>query len=126
MSEIEIRFSGGTFDRLLAGWAGLSPDRRGMIILLAILCLGAVCVGIWALFIRKPRRRRHRHHHGHEASPAAERSEAVAEGDDDSSGQRHRRKRRRSRGDHLPRNPTLAETGGLPPVRQGDPPEILP
>jgi type VI protein secretion system component VasK len=126
MSDIEVRISGGMFDRLLTAWAGLSPDRRGMLIMLAVLCLAALCVGTWALFFRKPRRRRHRHGQGHHASAAADRSEAVDEDDADSSGHRHRRKRRRSRGDHLPRNPTLAETGGLPPVRQGDPPEILP
>jgi hypothetical protein len=35
----------------------------------------------------------------------------------------HRRKWRRRRRDHRPRNPTLAETGGLPPIRQPRPPE---
>ena len=33
-----------------------------------------------------------------------------------------RRKRRRRRREHRPRNPTLAETGGLPPVRPEDQP----
>jgi hypothetical protein len=33
----------------------------------------------------------------------------------------HRRKLRRRRRDHRPRNPTLAETGGLPPIRPDGP-----
>lgn len=36
----------------------------------------------------------------------------------------HRRKRRPRR-NHRPRNPTLAETGGLPPERTGPPPSLL-
>ena len=35
-----------------------------------------------------------------------------------SAGTRHRRRRR----EHRPRNPTLAETGGLPPIRADKPP----
>ena len=34
----------------------------------------------------------------------------------------HRRRKRRRRREHRPRNPTLAETGGLPPVRPEDQP----
>ena len=37
-----------------------------------------------------------------------------------------RRRRRRSHHRHRPRNPTLAETGGLPPIRPEDPPEAKP
>jgi hypothetical protein len=43
---------------------------------------------------------------------------AEDDGQEQESPQRHRRKRRRR--DHRPRNPTLAESGGLPPVRDPD------
>ena len=52
--------------------------------------------------------------------PAGE-SDDGEEEKDDSSGHRHRKRRRRR--DHRPRHPTLAETGGLPPIR---PPEDRP
>ncbi|MCX8107768.1 MAG: hypothetical protein N3G20_03080, partial [Verrucomicrobiae bacterium] len=42
----------------------------------------------------------------------------VDSGAEDFSHRRHRRRRRRR--EHRPRNPTLAETGGLPPPRQTD------
>jgi hypothetical protein len=37
-----------------------------------------------------------------------------------------RKRRHRRRREHRPRNPTLAETGGLPPVRTGRPPDPYP
>src|ERR1051325_1674833 len=40
-----------------------------------------------------------------------------------SSGRTRIRKRRRSHPDNLPRNPTLGETGGLPPLRPENPSE---
>ena len=39
---------------------------------------------------------------------------------------RRRRKWRRRRREHRPRNPTLAETGGLPPIRSEDQPPSAP
>ncbi|MBI1177679.1 hypothetical protein GC207_09595 [bacterium] len=44
------------------------------------------------------------------------REKAAAETEDDESESPQRRRRRRRR-DHRPRNPTLAEAGGLPPER---------
>ena len=71
-------------------------------------------------------RRRHSHHHSHQHSSApAEAAEAPDEARRRSPPQK-RRKRRRSRRRHRPRNPTLAETGGLPPVRPEGPPEPQP
>jgi flagellar biosynthesis/type III secretory pathway M-ring protein FliF/YscJ len=59
----------------------------------------------WVVLVRKRRRRRrHRHH----PQPAIQK---VREQED----QKKRRRR-----DRRPRNPTLAETRGLPPVRDGE------
>jgi hypothetical protein len=42
-----------------------------------------------------------------------------------SSGRMKMRKKRRSHPDNLPRNPTLGETGGLPPLRPEEPSENI-
>lgn len=82
------------------------PDTTSMVALVLAAVLGVVLlVVLWAVFIRKPARAAER---GRlvESSPATE-----AERSGRSS---RRRKRRRDNG---VRNPTLAETGGLPEVR---------
>ena len=78
---------------------------------------------IWAVYLRRRRRHhshKHSHHHRQESSEIQ-----PAEGGEQG-GARKRRKWRRRRRDHRPRNPTLAETGGLPPVRSERPPEPFP
>lgn len=76
------------------------------------LILGAMglvigLVLIWAVFIRKPK-----------VDKRAKVLEPYVEDEPrSSSGKKRRRKRRRA---HRPRNPTLAETGGLPPPKNDD------
>jgi hypothetical protein len=79
---------------------------------------------IWAAFIRKPKRRRVRVEKTKSISAGAGvgngtngQAQAVSTG---SSHHRRHRKRKRRR-EHRPRNPTLAETGGLPPIRPEEP-----
>ena len=85
-----------------------------------LLVTGAVMV--WVLVFRRSRKRRHghrRHHHSSTESSVAkgtgETKTAAAPG-----GRRQRQRRQ------YPRKPTLAETGGLPPLRgpQPPPPEL--
>ena len=83
------------------------------------LILGAVlfvvaAVFFWAVFVRK--------------GPQTQRGSFVVTrarpGDKErtgSSGRRRRRKRKAEHPENLPRNPTLAEIGGLPPLRPDDP-----
>lgn len=70
-----------------------------------ILVIGLLVVALvaWALFLRR--------------GPRNSRARLLTE-DEPSSGRRRRRHRRR---EHRPTNPTLAETGGLPPPKS-DPP----
>lgn len=83
-----------------------------------IVVIGAIL--FWAVAIRKRRdnsssyRRRIRIDHGHS-------SENNSSGDEHH-GKRRRRKRR-SAHPRYPQNPTLAETGGLPPIRKDPPPD---
>jgi hypothetical protein len=79
----------------------------------ALLLVSGVVV-FWAIAIRKPRKRRPRHHW---RSQSAKDSAAAlaAKAKETPPAEASRRRRRRS---ELPRNPTLAETRGLPPVRE--------
>ena len=91
---------------------GASPAARTLkeiLVLIGAVLLVAVAVMIWAVAFRKKRKRTrlyHRHRHSSGETSASENSEKTTAGS-------RRRRQRRER----PRNPTLAETGGLPPVR---------
>jgi hypothetical protein len=113
----------GVFSILAAGGieigvpTGLDSDSRHMLggaypVIIAILILLGGLV-VWAVFIRKPARRRDR---GRVIATTA-----APAPDDDSSGSSSQRRRRRRRGRNRGRNPTLADTGGLPPIGSGDP-----
>jgi hypothetical protein len=87
------------------------PSMDLMIILGIGLCLSAILF-FWAFFIRK----RPRHTRGALVAQAGRHNEAHGSG-----GKRRRRKRRPEHPDNWGRNPTLGETGGLPPSRPDDP-----
>ena len=95
---------------------------RGRIILTdVLLILGAgillsMVLVVWAVrYVQRGRRRRRHHHQSRPAIP-----EHSVDSGKASRRRRHRRRRRRSGQEHRPRNPSLAETGGLPPVRSED------
>ena len=88
------------------------PWVKESLILIGAISVVTAIIFIWAVYFRK-RGRRHKHHHRSESQkgispPREERPAPVKHG---------RKKSRRSRHEHRPRNPTLAETRGLPPVR---------
>ncbi len=84
--------------------------REMMLILGVALALAAALIG-WAFFVRK-RRPTDPHLRAIEAGPVTDKN-APAEP------RRHHRRHRRHRhhGSHSHRNPSLQETGGLPPLR---------
>ena len=88
------------FDTFM-GWQKANQGMRDALLVAGAAILVTTAIVLWAVFIRKRKRRPEYH------EPAA-RSEPKPE---------KRRKWRRRRKDHRPRNPTLAETGGLPPVK---------
>jgi hypothetical protein len=119
---------------------GLNIYNPEFLMVAAALGVVAFLLVLWALFYRKtPGQRHRRHHHHHRASrhwsPESGLSEDE-EGDEDEDTdeddqadaaeegrlERRRRRRHRRRREHRPRNPTLAETGGLPPIRANKPP----
>ncbi|HEV2394629.1 MAG TPA: hypothetical protein VG146_19935 [Verrucomicrobiae bacterium] len=103
---------------------------RDILIILGVLVVLTVLVLIWAAYFRK-RDRDHSHHHHHHHRHQEDSAEPAAASDSppsepgEASGRHHRRRRRRRR-EHRPRNPTLAETGGLPPLRSQNRSEPLP
>ena len=83
---------------------------------------------VWAKYFRGSHRHgRHHSRRRHHSSPTAVASggpatEAGTEDIEDEATPPHRRHRRRKRRrDHRTRNPTLAETGGLLPLRPNEP-----
>ena len=102
-----------SFEEVRMSWQKMSGATRDGLIVFGAIILVTLVVAIWAAFIRKKKRRHHSHHSGHDHSQAIQ--QRTADG-----GQKRRKWRKRRR-EHRPRNPTLAETGGLPPVRTDGP-----
>ena len=112
---MNIGFLAATWaDDPIPGFGPLTPAMKERLIIFGAMALVLVVIITWALAFRRQRqrsarredRRRRRHSFRRQATKGvAELREYVKE---------HRRRRRR---EHRPRNPTLAETGGLPPVR---------
>lgn len=87
-----------------------SRGLKEILLIIGIALVLSAALFIWAAFWRK-RRRASSHHH----------SSAQPGGEPPAEHKRHRRRRRKSsHPDKRPRNPTLAETGGLPPLRPED------
>ena len=89
-------------------------------VLLGAILLVTLALLIWVLVFRKKRRRR-QHHHRHHADHREEFRKSVK-------GIREMVQPRRHHHRHelRPINPTLAETGGLPPIRGEKPPPPSP
>jgi ABC-type nickel/cobalt efflux system permease component RcnA len=121
----------------------------GAVLILTIFLVLVIYIARTTRKSNHRRHHRHKHHRNHQSKaepeppapelPAAPGSSAPAVvsepmdaeddlGDDDKSKTRHRHRRhRRRRHEHHRRNPTLAETGGLPPLRDPNspPPPLL-
>jgi hypothetical protein len=94
-----------------------------------IAVLGAVLLAVligtaWAILYSKKRKKRpHRQQHQEQPGYVSLNRGKVAETDDEV---KVRKKWRRQRRQHRPLNPTLAQTRGLPPVRDHNTPPPLP
>ena len=123
MNTVPILLADETTDAVLAAWRMSNPAMRERLLIFGAIGLVILLVLTWAVFVRKRRRRRRELHHSHHHSARpAEVAEATAQ-EHDVAPPEKRRRRRRSGRRHRPRNPTLAETGGLPPIRPEGPPE---
>jgi hypothetical protein len=87
---------------------------RDIMLLVALAALLGSALFLWAYLSRRDRRR-----HLARSPHSVDRVERPSR-DSRRDGMRVR-KRRREHPDNLPRNPTLGETGGLPPLRPDEP-----
>jgi hypothetical protein len=108
------------------GLRGVRPALREWLIILGAIGAVTLLLVLWAMFVRKKRRRRHSHYHEHHHAPKPTEVPLSQQGEDVPAPPEKHRRRRRSHHRHRPRNPTLAETGGLPPIRPEGPPEAKP
>lgn len=87
---------------------GSAFHATDILIVIAMTLLVLTVLVLWAIFIRKP---------GEKAATPKLATPRPRETETEDGMIRKRKKRKRSRRDHRGRNPTLAEAGGLPPVR---------
>ena len=94
------------------------PGSASFVLRDAAVVVGVVLVLAVLLFVGARYYVKHRpsHRRSHPESSSHHRTPAARAGDGEGA-HRHRRRRRRRRGDPRSRNPTLAEAGGLPPLR---------
>jgi ABC-type transport system involved in cytochrome bd biosynthesis fused ATPase/permease subunit len=100
----------------------MPPGSLDVLIVLGAIALVALIVFFCVLLFRKDEKLRRKHHHHHRKS-YREQFQKTASGIKELIRQ-HRRRRRR---EHRHINPTLAQTGGLPPIRvEEKPPDKTP
>lgn len=99
----------------------LSPEVK---LILGVATAVAALLVFWAYFIRK-RQPTDPHLRPIEGGGNSRNSSSEDGRTHRRRGRRHRHRRRRTRSRDLPRNPSLQETGGLPPLRpENEPPRI--
>jgi hypothetical protein len=97
--------------------SGGGMDLKDILLIGGLVLLMAFMLFLWVYLTRKNKRPQYTEG-GARVIYRADEEEAARSG-------KHRRRRKRlpNHPDNLPRNPTLAEAGGLPPVRPDDPSE---
>ena len=90
-------------------------------IVLGVILLVVLIVLIWAYAIRKRKNPMRKHHHHHRKGFR----EQVQQNAGDIK-ELIRQRRHGHRHEHRPLNPTLAQTGGLPPLREAEKPSPPP
>jgi type VI protein secretion system component VasK len=97
----------------------IPPESEDVLIVLGAIVTVALIVFFCVLLFRKDEKHRHKHHHRHHRKSYREQfQKATSE-----IKELIRQRRSRSRREHRRINPTLAQTGGLPPIHEpGKPP----
>ena len=95
----------------------MPPESVDVLIVLGAIVAMALIVFFCVLSFRKDGVKvRHKHHHRHHRKSYREQFQKTTSGIKELIRQRRRHRRR----EHRPINPTLAQTGGLPPIREVD------
>jgi hypothetical protein len=114
LASLEIVEGSGVFARL-------TPDAKEGLLIFAAIALVAGGLLLWAALFRRKRRRQHARNARHEPATLVRYRHPRHEDDGLLAILKPRQRRRKRRNQR--RNPTLAETGGLPPIRPPEPPE---
>jgi hypothetical protein len=125
MNTIPLFLADAQVQQILASWR-ITDATLEQILIFGAIGLVTLLLLLWAFLLHRKRRRRLSHHHAHQHSSRPAKVPVVSKDEGDPSPPEKRRRSRRSRRRHRPRNPTLAETGGLPPIRPASPPESQP
>jgi hypothetical protein len=125
MSPIPSFLTAHTLADIMAPSRPIPPIAYEFLLVFGAMTLASLLALIWVVYLRRRRRHRHSHHHEHRHSSHSTET-SVGTNDADAPSKPEKRRRRRSGRQHRPRNPTLAETGGLPPIRPADPPAPQP
>ena len=123
ISAIPLLLANADTDEVVTAWRFMDPSTRGGLMIFGAIGLVTLLALLWAIFLRKSRRRRHSHRHSHQHSSRPTESAEASNDEGALSPPQDRRKLGRTRRRRRSRNPTLAETGGLPPVRSEEPPK---
>jgi hypothetical protein len=121
--------STGTSASPITGWWGnlmQSGVKEAALILGGLLVVGVILFVAVKLMYRRPHRSSRAKYPKYEPTETGEtaRVDGEEKGEKDRS-HRHRRRRRDHQHEHRGRNPTLSETGGLPPLRDpGQNPDV--
>ena len=105
-------------------WEKATPLGKETLVILVVLFFLSLALSGWALASRSKRRHSRHRREGESSSRSSESSKPSgasrsSEGNGSAAESGHHRRHRHRREDR-PRNPTLAETGGLPPIRGDD------
>jgi len=112
---MSIFFLGSLFDPPgLPHTDRMDPAMKERLIVIGALIFVSLIVLGWALLFRRKRRRAARRADRQRRRESFNKNAAQGGTERKRNRSEHRRRRRH----HRPRNPTLAETGGLPPVRE--------
>ena len=90
---------------------------RDILLIIGVALIVGLILFMWVYLTHKSRHQSS----GHQLSRPIYRAEKISP--EVASRRVKTRKKRRRHPDNLPRNPTLGETGGLPPLRPEEPPE---
>ena len=108
-------------ETLLPSHSHLPAGLLDFLIVLGVILLVALIAVFWAFAIRKRKNRIRKHHHHHR--------KGIREQFQKNAGdikELIRERRHGHRHENRPLNPTLAQTGGLPPLRESDKPSQPP
>lgn len=99
-----------------------SLGMREIFLIIGVAVVLGLLIFLVVYFAHK---RRRTHHTSQGVSKAIYRAEKKSPAEMASPSRTKMRRRRRRHPENLPRNPTLGETGGLPPMRPEEPPPEL-